>query len=120
MLFFLFIYPEILVTAEKLDELQAKQEEVKEGITGEKDPVKNNRQQTVKPNAKTTPSPSQYNGAKICIAQGGLPPSNDTAAANMREIHDANKQPDRPLLVACGHNDVFAQPADRLPEPMQR
>lgn len=118
MLFFLFIHAEIQVIDGKFEEFQEKEEEINHAITGKKKFKLMKHLNNLSPKPKR---PSNYTSAKIRIAQGGLPPSNDTTATDMQRIHDdAERAVNRPLTVACRHSrDVFEQP-DRLrgePEP---
>lgn len=117
MLLLLFICAEIKVIDEAFHEFQEKEEEINHAITGKKK-IRLMKHLKFSPNPKC---PSDYKSAKICIAQGGLPPSNDTTATDMQRIHDdAEQKVNHPLTVACRHSrDVFEQPAGlrREPEP---
>jgi hypothetical protein len=116
MLLFLFLQAEINVIDSKLKALEENQKNVKRCITGEEEESAADRmKKDIRSNTKKN-EPSHYNSAKISIAQGGLPPSNDTTAADMLEIHESSKQPDRPMIVACGNTDVFEK-SNRLREP---
>jgi hypothetical protein len=128
MLFFLLIHAEaeeandskanIKVTDNKLDELKKKQNEVKKEITGEKDETAIARIKNQVHSTKKSES-NQYNGSKICISEGGCPPSNDTTASDIREIHKQINEPNKPLIIGReqASRDIFQPREKNLRDP---
>lgn len=119
MLLFVFIYPGQQVTDDKLDSLRETQEAVRKAITGKDKstnmPISKSLNSTINKS-----SLAQYNSAKICITEGGNPPSNNTTAADMRQTH-AEIEQHKPALLNCsrlGGGDIFESRHDRrLKEP---
>ncbi len=118
MLFLFLIHAEIQVVDTKLEELKKAEEEIKCAITGKKKKTKEALHKQLKLVPKTN-CPSHYKGAQISIEQGGCHPSNDTTAADMRQIHDdVHRQANRPMMVACRHSHDVFEPQDKLRDPI--